>query len=84
MHLESMHKTIKYHYLNGCKVGLLDKIQRNTKNTQQEYITYNLTINQDSANNWSVESEYTPCQIYKIKKIKNDYICCAMMCSNLL
>ncbi|XP_050065173.1 uncharacterized protein LOC126554109 [Aphis gossypii] len=25
MHLESMHKTIKYHYLNGCKVGRLDK-----------------------------------------------------------
>ena len=25
MHLESMHKTIKYHYLNGCKVQRLDK-----------------------------------------------------------
>lgn len=25
MHLESMHKTIKYYYLNGCKVGSLDK-----------------------------------------------------------
>jgi len=25
MHLESMHKTIKYHYLNGFKVQRLDK-----------------------------------------------------------
>lgn len=25
MNLESMHKTIKCHYLNGCKVGRLDK-----------------------------------------------------------
>lgn len=25
MHLESMHKTIKYHYINGCKVGRLDR-----------------------------------------------------------
>jgi len=25
MNLESIHKTIKYHYLNGCKIGRLDK-----------------------------------------------------------
>ncbi|KAE9521927.1 hypothetical protein AGLY_017661 [Aphis glycines] len=87
MHLESMHKTIKYHYLNGCKVGRLDKsittIRRYTRDKKVERIIkltkgktstkiqeikkrhnkstlLDLTINQDSANNWSVESEYTP------------------------
>ncbi|KAF0707929.1 Transporter [Aphis craccivora] len=108
MHLESMHKTIKYHYLNGCKVGQLDKsittIRRYTRDKKVERIIkltkgktstriqeikkrhnkstlLDLTINQDSANNWSVESEYTPSQFYKIKK-NNDDVCCPMMCSN--
>jgi len=42
MHLESMHKTIKYHYLNGCKVGRLDKsittIRRYTRDKKVERI----------------------------------------------
>ncbi|KAL5244122.1 hypothetical protein ACI65C_011532 [Semiaphis heraclei] len=40
MHLESMHKTIKYHYLNGCKIGRLDKsimtIRRFTRDKKVE------------------------------------------------
>ncbi|KAL5236474.1 hypothetical protein ACI65C_003884 [Semiaphis heraclei] len=107
MHLESMHKTIKYHYLNGCKVGRLDKsittIRRYTRDKKVERIIkltkgktttriqeikkrhnkstlLDLTINQDNINNWSVESEYTPSQFYKIKKI-NDDVCCPMICS---
>jgi len=42
MHLESMQKTIKYHYLNGCKVGRLDKsittIRRYTRDKKVERI----------------------------------------------
>ncbi|XP_060845994.1 uncharacterized protein LOC132925633 [Rhopalosiphum padi] len=107
MHLESMHKTIKYHYLNGCKVGRLDKsittIRRYTRDKKVERIIkltkgktstriqeikkrhnkstlLELTINLDSENNWSVESEFTPSQFYKIKK-NNDDVCCPMICS---
>lgn len=40
MHLELMHKTIKYHYLNGCKIGRLDKsimtIRRDTRDKKVE------------------------------------------------
>jgi len=40
MHLESIHKTIKYHYLNGCKIGRLDKsimtIRRFTRDKKVE------------------------------------------------
>jgi hypothetical protein len=102
-----MHKTIKYHYLSGCKVGRLDKsitaIRRYTRNKKVERIIkltkgkiskriqeikkrhnksilLDLTINQDSVNDWIVESEYTPRQLYKIKK-NNDDVCCPMICS---
>jgi len=102
MHLESMHKIIKYHYLNGCKVGRLDKsitaIRRYTRDKKVERIIkltkgktttriqeikkrhnkstlLDLTINQDSINNWSIESEYIHrASFIKLKKIMMMYV----------
>lgn len=41
----------------------------------------NITINQDSVNNWSVESEHTERQFYKIKQISDVVRVCRAMIS---
>jgi len=49
MHLESMHKTIKYHYLNGCKIGKLDKSMTIRRFTHDKKVERMIKLTKDKS-----------------------------------
>ncbi|CAI6375514.1 unnamed protein product [Macrosiphum euphorbiae] len=75
MHLESMHKTIKYHYLNGCKIGRLDKsimtIRRFTRDKKVERMI-KLTKGKSTTRIQEIKKRHVTSISLNLKISKND------------
>ncbi|XP_029347989.1 uncharacterized protein LOC115034730 [Acyrthosiphon pisum] len=75
MHLELMHKTIKYNYLNGYKIGRLDKsimtIRRFTRDKKVERMI-KLTKDKSTTRIQEIKKRHVPSNSLNLKITKND------------